>query len=162
MIFQSKLNLWHPCVVLVWENLYNAKVQRRQNMKFEVSNYRPVSLLPFLSKALDRAILIQFSSYLYHILCHHPSRPFCCIWHSESPHPYFLHSGSGCLRLCSLPALVLPQRPQLPGNLERICIPSLSSHYWGVPSSFVCKPSLSALPFTYMVFPTTAMLMTPN
>jgi len=31
----------------------------------EVNNYRPVSLLPFLSKTLERAILSQVSSYLH-------------------------------------------------------------------------------------------------
>ena len=62
----------------------------------------------------------------------YPSRLFCCIWHSEPPDPYFLPSGPGCLRLCSLPALILPQRPHLLGNSEMICVWTLSSHFWGL------------------------------
>ena len=71
----------------------------------------------------------------FSLLCPRPSRPLCCIWHSEPPDPYFLPPGPGCLWLCSLPALILPQRPHLPGNLERICVWTLSSHHWG-PSRF--------------------------
>ena len=69
------------------------------------------------------------------LLCPHPFRPFCCVWHGEPPDPWFFPSGSGCLRLCTVPALILPQRPHLPGNLERICVRTLSTHYWG-PSGF--------------------------
>ena len=158
----------------------------------ELNHYRPVSLLLFLSTALSERSLIHsppistITTFLtltslvsrpldwdcppcclwaashcwssLSLLCPHPSRPFCCIWHSEPPDPYFLPSGPGCLRLCSLPALILPQQPQL-----RVLslLESLKVLSW-VPSSSLCTPTLSALSFTHMAFPTTAMLMTPN
>ena len=103
------------------------------------------------------------------LLCPYPSRPFWCIWQSEPPDSYFLLSGSGCLRLCSLPALILLQRPYLPmtwrgsvsENLVHSLLGSLKDLPW-IPSISLCTSTLSALSFTHMAFPTTATQMTPN
>ena len=74
-----------------------------------------------LCYVMKRCILVWVGSLFLKVTRHHCiqliclSRPFCCIWHSEPPDPYFLPSGPGCLRLCTLPNLVLPQQTTLTG-----------------------------------------------
>lgn len=127
----------------------------------DVRNYRPVSLLPFLSRSLEPAVFTQLSAYLHQNNLIDPHQSGFKAGHStETALPAVtekLHSLSSVVILLNLsaafdtvnhqillsthtlPVHILPQGPHLQGYLERIDVRTLQPHCWG-PSGLCSGP----------------------